>query len=112
MARLRVTSALLRDQTFELRGEYFTIGREAGNTIRLDHTSVSKQHALLKVSGEDYLLLDLHSTNGIVVNGRRGVVHHLINGDRIVLGEIELRFETGQRGATQPILPTSLLKSK
>lgn len=105
MARLRVTSGLLRDQVFELAGEFFTIGREDGNIIRLDHGSVSKLHALLKVQGEDFVLLDLHSTNGVVVNGRRGVVHHLIDGDRIILGEIGLRFEASQRSATQPMLP-------
>ncbi len=112
MAQLRVISETLRDQRFALAGDYFTIGRLPDNTIQLSHTSVSKHHAMLKRTGENFLLLDLHSTNGVVVNGRRDVAHHLRDGDRIVLGDVELHFEGDQKSATQPLPPQAFSRDK
>lgn len=103
MAQLKVISELLRDQRFALEGEFYTIGRLPENSIQLSHSSVSKHHALLKHNGTDYVLLDLHSTNGVIVNGRRDVAHHLQDGDRITLGEIILRFEIKPDRDTQPL---------
>jgi predicted component of type VI protein secretion system len=101
MPQLRVTSPALRGAVFNLAGDYFTVGREPDNSIRLDHTSVSKHHAILKADGGDFQLLDLHSTNGVIVNGERRVVAHLREGDRIQLGEVELHFEAERREETQ-----------
>src|SRR2546425_1886951 len=102
MSQLRVTSPTLSGAVFVLDGEYFTIGREPDNNIHLDHTSVSKQHAILKVDKGDFKLFDLHSTNGIIINGDRRVVAHLREGDKILLGEVELRFEANNKLATSP----------
>ncbi len=97
MAQLRVTSPNLKGAVFVLDGEFFTIGREPDNHIQLDHTSVSKHHALLKADGDAPELFDLHSTNGVIVNGERRAVAPLRDGDRIVLGEVELRFEADRQ---------------
>lgn len=105
MSQLRVTSSTLGGVAFPLDGEYFTIGREPDNNIQLDHTSVSKHHAMLTVDNGDFKLFDLHSTNGVIVNGEQGIVTHLRDGDKILLGEIELRFETGSRTITQLLTP-------
>ena len=78
--QLRITSSALNGTVFELNGEYFTIGRESDNTIRLEHSSVSKHHAILKFNGEDVQLMDLHSTNGTIINGESSVVAHLKSG--------------------------------
>jgi pSer/pThr/pTyr-binding forkhead associated (FHA) protein len=92
----------LNGVVFELNGDCFTIGREPDNTLRLDHTSVSKYHAMLKVDNDgDFELFDLHSTNGVIVNGVARVASHLRNGDRIVLGEVALRFLADKKDATQ-----------
>ncbi|MEM1058716.1 MAG: FHA domain-containing protein [Verrucomicrobiota bacterium] len=41
-----------------------TIGRLEHNTIVLDDYKVSREHALLKFTGEDFVLIDLASTHG------------------------------------------------
>lgn len=105
MATLSVISQVLQGQTFALDGNYLTIGREPDNTIHLDHTSVSKHHAMLTVENGDFKLRDLHSTNGIVVNGQPTVLTHLKDGDQIVLGDIELRFQSNGQRAT-PVSPS------
>lgn len=101
MPNLRVTSKGHEAAVFELEGEQFTIGREPDNTIRLTHTSVSKHHALLTVDNGDFKVWDLHSTNGVIVNDESTVVRSLKDGDRIVLGEIELCFESSDKTITQ-----------
>src|SRR5712675_1553813 len=113
MSQLRVTSSNLNGTVFVLDGEYFTLGREPDNHIQLTHTSISKHHAILKVDDGDFKLFDLHSTNGIVVNGERRVVAHLRDGDKIVLGEIELRFEVNKKlAATQALSPLPPIPSR
>ena len=99
--QLRVTSAVLSGTVYELDGEYFTIGRESDNSICIDHSSVSKHHAILKMNGDDVQLLDLHSTNGIIVNGEQRVVAHLRDSDKLVLGEVELHFDGKRKTSTQ-----------
>ncbi len=47
------------------------IGRLDTNDIVLDDYKVSREHAVLKFSGVDFLLLDLASTHGTYVNGER-----------------------------------------
>ena len=47
---------------------------------------------MITVDKGDFKLWDLHSTNGIVINGQKTVIRHLKDGDRIVLGDVELIF--------------------
>jgi predicted component of type VI protein secretion system len=110
MPQLRVTSPTLSGAGFELGGKFFTFGREPDSNIHLDHTSVSKHHAMLKIDNGDFKLFDLHSTNGIVVNGERRVVAHLREGDKILLGETELCFEADRKEATQHLALSMVAK--
>lgn len=105
MVQLRVTSPQLHGAVFVLHGDFFTIGRDPDNHIQLHHSSVSKHHALIKAEGDEFQLFDLHSTNGVIVNGRRCVVAHLRDGDRVLLGEIELRVENNHPLASAQAAP-------
>ena len=91
MSQLRITSTILNGGVFELAGDYFTIGREPDNTIQIDHISISKHHAMLKIDGGDFQLFDLHSTNGVLVNGEPRIVAHLREGDRIVASRVVVK---------------------
>jgi pSer/pThr/pTyr-binding forkhead associated (FHA) protein len=54
---------------------------------------VSRRHAEVREEGSSYYVVDLDSTNGIEVNGRRVRRAKLEDGDTIVLGSSELVFE-------------------
>ena len=105
MAQLRVTSSNLQGAVYALAGEYFTVGRETDNTVQISHSSISKHHAMLTVDKDDFILRDLHSTNGIIVNGEKTVIRHLKDGDRVILGEVELRFEINGSTPVKPPEP-------
>ena len=82
----------------EERGHRFTlasvltIGRDEGNDIAMPgDTFMSGRHAKLEVRPEGAFLVDLNSTNGCTVNGKRiAGERRLRNGDRVQVGNTVL----------------------
>jgi Protein of unknown function (DUF3662)/FHA domain len=68
------------------------IGRSKDCDIRLSDPNVSRRHAEVRQEGTAYWLIDLESTNGSSVNGRRQQRARLENDDRITLGSTEIVF--------------------
>jgi pSer/pThr/pTyr-binding forkhead associated (FHA) protein len=56
---------------FDIDKPAVTVGRAPGNHLVVDHPTVSRQHATIKLEGEDYRLYDLGSANGTFVQGQR-----------------------------------------
>ena len=69
------------------------IGRAPSCEIVLDDRNVSRRHAEIRRRGPVVVLIDLDSTNGTIVNGRRVREHPLADGDRITVGNSRLTFE-------------------
>ncbi|MGE0887105.1 MAG: PrsW family glutamic-type intramembrane protease [Blastocatellales bacterium] len=47
------------------------IGRTLNNAFVIEHPSVSKRHARIRAENDQYALIDLESSNGTFVNGKR-----------------------------------------
>jgi hypothetical protein len=77
----------------EVRSSPLVIGRSRECDITLDDPNVSRRHAELRPEDGTYWIVDLDSTNGIEVNGRRVQRAKLDNEDVIVVGKTELVFE-------------------
>ncbi len=80
----------------ELGSGSLLIGRLPECDVLLQDNLVSRMHARLSVQSESVVVEDLHSTNGVYVNGLR-VGHSTVlrEGDRILIGTTELSlFET------------------
>jgi hypothetical protein len=69
-----------------------SIGRGHDCDIRLQSSSVSRYHAVLRISHDAVIFEDMNSTNGCSVNGRRIKRQLLKDGDRLKVGAIPLRF--------------------
>ncbi|HEY6835037.1 MAG TPA: DUF3662 and FHA domain-containing protein [Gaiellaceae bacterium] len=69
------------------------IGRSKECDIQLPDPNVSRRHAEVRQEGAAYWVIDLDSTNGMEVNGRRQKRAKLRQGDRITLGSTELVFK-------------------
>jgi len=69
------------------------IGRSKDSDIRLADPNVSRRHAELRQEGTAYWIIDLGSTNGLTVNGRRQKRAKLENDDRITIGSTDLVFQ-------------------
>lgn len=78
---------------FPLAGSRVRIGRELGCDLLLDDASVSRHHAELVREGDGWTIRDLHSTNGVLVNGEPVDTARLRPGDRLRLGVFRLVFE-------------------
>jgi pSer/pThr/pTyr-binding forkhead associated (FHA) protein len=61
--------------------------------VQLADPNASRRHAELRQEGSAYWLIDLDSTNGSNVNGRRVARAKLESGDVITIGSTELLFE-------------------
>jgi pSer/pThr/pTyr-binding forkhead associated (FHA) protein len=68
------------------------LGRSPSADIVIDHTTVSRRHAILSEEEEGTVLLDDRSANGVVLNGERVSRAVLRDGDQILLGEVALRY--------------------
>lgn len=64
---------------------YLRIGRLAENDVVLRDAQISRQHAELRLASGQWRILDLGSTNGLHVKGKRVREHHLENGDVVLL---------------------------
>jgi hypothetical protein len=87
-----------RDQLLELipGGRRINVGRATDNDLHLNHTSVSKIHASLRMDNLGTLsVADTGSTNGTHINGQRipyGEARPLSEGDLVAFGDVEVRF--------------------
>ena len=68
------------------------IGRSRECDVQLADSNVSRRHAEVRQEGASYWIVDLDSTNGIEVNGRRLKRSKLEDGDRVTLGSTEVVF--------------------
>jgi hypothetical protein len=75
-----------------LAGERMTIGRSRESELVVDDPNVSRSHAEIRKTIEGWMIVDLGSTNGVKVNGKRVQEEVLRPGDKITLGLVELEF--------------------
>ena len=75
-----------------LEAEVTHIGRGISCDVRLDDATVSRKHAMILRRGDDVVILDDRSMNGVWLNGERVTEAVLADGDEIVLGRVPLRF--------------------
>lgn len=79
-----------------LEGDVATIGRQAGSSIHIPDSNVSRLHAELRRVSGSWTIEDRGSTNGTRINGTMTVdPTPLAEGDLIALGAVELRVERG-----------------
>jgi uncharacterized protein YegL len=77
-----------------LAKERFVIGRAQGSTdLTLPDKDVSRHHSVIELAGGAFWLVDMGSTNGPVVKGKRVARHQLSHGDEFLIGESLIRYE-------------------
>jgi hypothetical protein len=82
------------ERTVRLGREIVTIGRLRDCDVVLADPGASRRHAQIRHENGEYVLRDLGSTNGTIVNGVVTPSHALREGDRITIGATELEFRT------------------
>jgi pSer/pThr/pTyr-binding forkhead associated (FHA) protein len=84
------------DATFRLRpGAVKTVGRAPRADFIVDAALVSRLHCRLTAGDDGLEVVDLKSTNGTYVNGKRVTKGRLAKGDTLRVGRVELRVTLG-----------------
>ncbi len=76
----------------EVTAPRLVLGRSRACDVYVADLNVSRRHAELQQEGATYWIVDLGSTNGTAVNGKRIERERLRDGDRITLGSTEIVF--------------------
>ena len=91
----RGTLVLAGGRTVSLTQPEVTIGRLPECDVVVNDPGASRQHARIRRTDDGFVLVDLGSTNGTLVNDEPIQEQVLENGDRITIGETVLEFRSG-----------------
>ena len=87
-----IASLSFAGETHSLSAHPVVLGRSKDCDIRLADPNVSRRHAEVRPVGDGYKVVDLDSTNGIEVDGKRVKELELEDGTRFTLGSTEITF--------------------
>jgi signal transduction histidine kinase/pSer/pThr/pTyr-binding forkhead associated (FHA) protein len=111
MASLFVIQGRDQGRRFDLPAEAVTIGRDAANAIQLRDHEASRRHAELSNSTGEFEILDLDSSNGTWLNGKKVERAVLRTGDRLQIGRTLLLF-TGVSDDSSAVLDDVDIRSR
>ncbi|MEM7157565.1 MAG: FHA domain-containing protein [Myxococcota bacterium] len=98
-----------RTQRFNFDTDQFAVGREDDNNLVLDRVNISKYHLRFRRHQGRVEVLDLGSTNGTYVNGRKvGEPRAVRRSDRIYVGDYILMLE-GDDDSIAPVQRSEIL---
>jgi hypothetical protein len=82
----------LNTERHEITKRRVVIGRSKDADVQVTDPNVSRRHAELRQEGATYWLIDLDSTNGVEVRGKRVKRVKLEDGTRFTVGSTEIAF--------------------
>lgn len=105
---LCVTAGPKAGTDFPLNDDEVVIGRATDATLSIPDTSVSRKHAAVRRDGGGWIVADLGSGNGTIVNGEPiSGERALFSGDVITLGDTEITFRDESNATVARPAPTS-----
>jgi len=76
-----------KDSSFPLERQQFSIGRDPSSQIFIADNSISRRHCVLERTADGFVVRDLSSRAGTLVNGTVTAEVLLQHGDRIAVGD-------------------------
>ncbi len=107
---LRITESDGRNYDHLLTDEDVTIGRSDDNVLIFFDPKVSRNHAKIEQRGKNYVISDLGSFNGTMVNKEFITSVELKNGDEIKIGGASLVFHSGKEDVSSAAERLEFLK--
>lgn len=98
--RLTIRKGLSHLRTLPLDGSPLRIGRSPDVEIQLDHVSVSRHHAQIRMASDGWHIQDTGSTNGVLLNGERVMDAPLRPGDVIEIRPFTLQCQSPNLATT------------
>ena len=88
----KCSSSLSSAETYPVADFPFVLGRSDECDLPIVSTRISRRHAEILREAGAYRVRDLASTNGTFVNGQKIEVAHLVDGDLLVIADVEFSF--------------------
>jgi MoxR-like ATPase len=102
MPTLQILTGPLKDQTVNIPGERFVLGRERDCELILDIPLASRHHACLYKGDDGWRIQDMGSVNGTLHNGAKVQDSIIVSGDKISIGDVIMVFSDGAPVAAVP----------
>ncbi|MCX6993495.1 MAG: AAA family ATPase [Kiritimatiellaeota bacterium] len=93
MAKIMITGGAKNGEIIDLQNADLVLGRHSDCDLVLDDTRASSHHARLYRDKTEWMLTDLKSTNGTLVNEQPISTVTLRDNDLIEIGDIQIRFQ-------------------
>lgn len=115
MFKLLIKTGEKKGKSYPIGDKVVLIGRDSSSTITLPDKKVSRRHASISPRGAEFLIEDLGSVNGTMVNNRPVRRQTLTPGDEIRIGSTLLEFailtheedpSEGTKDDSRMVLPT------
>ncbi len=90
---LTVVSGELEGTEYRLKMGVTNIGSGKENDIVMSDPSIAEKHAQITFGPDGFTIYDYNTPGGIMVNGQRISERLVQNGDKIQIGDVELRFD-------------------
>ncbi len=102
MTKIIFTNGPQAGTQVEILADNFIIGRNPDCDLVLDDGLASSQHTRLYRAAGQWMIEDLNSTNGTLLNAKPIQTMALHDGDNIQIGELQLQFKDSRPAAAAP----------
>ena len=82
------------DRTFKLLPSRTVIGSSTEADVQVEDIKISRKHCEIRFDGSTYRIIDLGSTNGVVLNDKKVPQGDLVDGDLFRLGGVDFKFKS------------------
>lgn len=90
--RLTALTGSLKGDSFILLGNRIVIGRSETVEISIKDNKASREHSEITKVGDNWVLTDLMSQNGTILNDKKISQAEIKNGDKIIIGQTVFKF--------------------
>ena len=90
--RLVCLTGANKGESYVLMGNRIVIGRGDKTDIKLNDTKASREHAEITKVGASWMVTDLGSQNGIMVNEKKTTQSALQESDKLIVGQTVFKF--------------------
>lgn len=101
--RLMCLTGSTKGETFLLKSNRIVMGRSEKADIRVMDIKSSREHAEITKVGNDWILTDLGSQNGIVLNDQKVSQAKLKEGDKIIIGQTVYKLSRIEVKGAKPV---------
>jgi pSer/pThr/pTyr-binding forkhead associated (FHA) protein len=102
--RLMCLTGTTKGEAYIIRSNRIVLGRSDKADIRVMDIKSSREHAEITRVGKDWVLTDLGSQNGIILNDQKVSQAKLKEGDKVIIGQTVYKFSKVEVKSTKKVV--------